>query len=280
MLKERFQKMIIIEKFEEKYRESLARFILSNQQLNYTNVPLAILEYAISNINSTPFVVLNNLKEVVGFFVLESYYQYPGFSTGRNVSYILSLSINEAYQGNGYGKKLILSIPNFVKKYAGEIKDLYLVVDYENTTALNLYEEAGFCHVASIECGGIGEERLYHLNLQHNYVNDISLNILQNNIPEISIDILKEKVHTIGKIKGVIIENHFVIQSIDCSNDDNVLIKSLRKLPPVLREISSNIEVIELQVLNSRKFSEIASKGNFVKVNENNNKFTYYRFIR
>lgn len=96
--------MIKIKEYDKRYREELLNFKLNENQLNYTNVPSVILDYTLNNSDCTPFVALNSNNEVVGFFVIEKYYQYTGFPTLKDVIFIRSLSINEMHQGNGYGK--------------------------------------------------------------------------------------------------------------------------------------------------------------------------------
>ena len=48
---------------------------------------------------------MNQHGEVVGFFVLHQFYQHEGYDTPENVVYVRSLSVNEKFQGHGYGTK-------------------------------------------------------------------------------------------------------------------------------------------------------------------------------
>ncbi len=69
---------------------------------------------------------INDKNEVVGFFVLHRYYQHEGYDTPENVVYIRSLSINEKYQGFGYGTKIMMSLPQYVQGVFPDFNHLYL----------------------------------------------------------------------------------------------------------------------------------------------------------
>ena len=88
-----------------------------------------------------------------------------------NIVYIRSLSINEKYQGFGYGTKYDMSLPQYVQGVFPDFNHLYLVVDAENDNAWNLYERAGFMHTATKE--GPIERRLYYLDLDSKHVSSL-----------------------------------------------------------------------------------------------------------
>ncbi|MEJ7540306.1 GNAT family N-acetyltransferase, partial [Staphylococcus lugdunensis] len=74
----------------------------------------------------------NKDGEVVGFFVLHQYYQHEGYDTPENVVYVRSLSVNERYQGHGYGTKMMMYLPQYVQALFPDFNHLFLVVDAEN----------------------------------------------------------------------------------------------------------------------------------------------------
>ena len=110
----------------------------------------------------------------MGFFVLHRYYQHEGYDTPNNVVYVRSLSVNEKFQGHGYGTKMMMFYQSMFKHYF-LILHLYLVVDAENQSAWNVYERAGFMHTATKEEGPIGKERLYYLDLDSKHVSSLRL---------------------------------------------------------------------------------------------------------
>ena len=90
---------ITIQLFEEQYRDALYHFKLSERQRIYSSLPKEVLDDALEDKNREANIVLNDQNEVIGFFVLHQHYQHEGYDTPKEVIYVRSLSINEAYQG-------------------------------------------------------------------------------------------------------------------------------------------------------------------------------------
>lgn len=166
---------IDIVQYNEKYREQLESFELEERQLIYSSLPKEVLDEGLMDPNRRPCVVINKQDEVVGFFVLHQYYQHEGYDTPINAVYIRSLSINNKMQGHGYGTEIMMNIPTFVQEVFPDFDNLYLVVDAENQAAWNLYERAGFLHLATNPDGPIGKERLYYLDLTGEHVSKLRL---------------------------------------------------------------------------------------------------------
>ncbi|MFI3133239.1 GNAT family N-acetyltransferase, partial [Staphylococcus warneri] len=150
---------ISIQVFEEQYREDILNFELSERQQIYSSLPKTVLEEALNDENRVANIAMNKDGEVVGFFVLHQYYQHEGYDTPENVVYVRSLSVNERYQGHGYGTKMMMYLPQYVQALFPDFNHLFLVVDAENQAAWNVYERAGFMHTATKEEGPIGKER-------------------------------------------------------------------------------------------------------------------------
>ena len=62
-------------------------------------------------------IAINEYGDVVGFFVLHQYYQHEGYDTPENVVYVRSLSINENFQGNGYGTTMMMYLPSICTRF-------------------------------------------------------------------------------------------------------------------------------------------------------------------
>ena len=137
--------------FEEKYREAVNEFKLSERQQIYSSLPKTVLDDALNDENRVANIAMNQEGQVVGFFVLHQYYQHEGYDTPENVVYVRSLSVNEKYQGHGYGTKMMMFLPQYVQELFPDFNHLYLVVDAENKGAWNVYERAGFMHTATKE---------------------------------------------------------------------------------------------------------------------------------
>ena len=149
-------------------------------------MPLEVLDDALNDINRTANVVVTSDGKTVGFFVLHKHYQHEGYSTPHEVVYVRSLSINEKYQGNGYGTAVAQNLPVYVQENFSSFDHLFLVVDGENAGAWNLYERAGFLHLATKEEGPIGKERLYYLDLNRSYVPNLKLEFDEDTIIPVS----------------------------------------------------------------------------------------------
>ena len=76
-IKENFEN-ITVQVYEEKYRQSLYDFKLSERQQIYSSLPKDVLDDAINDEDRIPNIALNDEGEVVGFFVLHQYYQHEG----------------------------------------------------------------------------------------------------------------------------------------------------------------------------------------------------------
>ena len=157
-------------------------------------MPKSVLDDALTDENRVANIAINEYGDVVGFFVLHQYYQHEGYDTPENVVYVRSLSINEKFQGNGYGTTMMMYLPQYVQDLFPDFNHLYLVVDAENKGAWNVYERAGFMHTATKEEGPIGKERLYYLDLDSKHVS--SLRLTENEASSISsysvVDLLKD----------------------------------------------------------------------------------------
>lgn len=192
-IKKQFEN-ITIQEFEEKYRQDVVNFELSERQQIYSSLPKSVLDDALTDENRVANIAINEYGDVVGFFVLHQYYQHEGYDTPENVVYVRSLSINENFQGNGYGTTMMMYLPQYVQDLFPDFNHLYLVVDAENKGAWNVYERAGFMHTATKEEGPIGKERLYYLDLDSKHVS--SLRLTENEASSISsysvVDLLKD----------------------------------------------------------------------------------------
>ena len=156
-------------------------------------MPKSVLDDALTDENRVANIAINEYGDVVGFFVLHQYYQHEGYDTPENVVYVRSLSINEKFQGNGYGTTMMMYLPQYVQDLFPDFNHLYLVVDAENKGAWNVYV-SGFMHTATKEEGPIGKERLYYLDLDSKHVS--SLRLTENEASSISsysvVDLLKD----------------------------------------------------------------------------------------
>ncbi|RXK17580.1 GNAT family N-acetyltransferase [Macrococcus sp. DPC7161] len=252
---------ITIDQYNEKYRKSLEAFELDERQKIYSSLPLEVLDEGLMDPNRRPCVVLNDNEDVVGFFVLHQYYQHEGYDTPVNAVYVRSLSVNNKFQGNGYGTEIMMHIPEFVQTVFKDFDHLFLVVDAENQGAWNVYERAGFLHLATNPNGPIGKERLYYLDLDKNYVS--LLRLVEGN----DIDLVLDG-KTIGHAGIREMGDTIEIVSLDIhENHDAVKENFIRQIATYVRKHYKAVKKIEVNVESNM---DVYLKNNFVAMDESN----------
>lgn len=284
MTKSKHFDYITIQLFDEQYREALNHFELSERQQIYSSLPKEVLDDALNDEDRVANVVTNEEGDVVGFFVLHKHYQHEGYDTPKEVVYIRSLSINEAYQGNGYGTKIMMTIPEYVQLIFPDFNHLYLVVDAENEAAWNVYERAGFMHTATKEEGPIGKERLYYLDLDHKYVSSLKLRYNEHsesspiNIVDLCLDHQK-----VGFIAIEAFEERLIIRSLyvyDQYRDTGIAQNALRQLATYVRKNFNDIKVIEMTLFGPRhRLKPLFEKSNFVATISTSDFITFEKYI-
>lgn len=86
--------------------------------------------------------------------------------------------------------------------------------------------------------------------------------------------ILKDNWEYLGAINGKIEGTYFYITNTEAINNE-VLINSMWKLPSLIRENNTEIDIIETNFKYIEESSEIFNRSTFVKSNKGNNIFTY-----
>jgi RimJ/RimL family protein N-acetyltransferase len=283
VIKKQF-KNIKVQEFEEQYRQALYDFKLSDRQQIYSSLPKDVLDDALTDEDRIANIVLNEEDQVVGFFVLHQFYQHEGYDTPEQVVYIRSLSINEAFQGNGYGTQIMMFIPQYVQTVFPDFNHLYLVVDAENKGAWNLYERAGFMHTATKEEGPIGKERLYYLDLDAKYVSSLSL-ILNDEEYKYGINII-DLIKDGSKVGFIAVEQHdnrLNITSIEVDASERlsgIAQSALRQLPTFVRKKFEGINVITITLYGERnELKPLCLNSNFVAFEEGDDFVIFEKYI-
>lgn len=275
---------ITIQLFEEQYRDALNQFKLSERQMIYSSLPKDVLDDALDDSDRVANVVINDKDEVVGFFVLHKHYQHEGYDTPKEVVYVRSLSINESYQGNGYGTKIMMNLPAYVQTIFPDFNHLFLVVDAENEAAWNVYERAGFMHTATKEEGPLGKERLYYLDLDSKYVSSLKLEYSAHSDGS-SIDIVNLSLDG-EKVRFIAIEafnERLIIRALyvyDQYRDTGIAQNALRQLATYVRKSLDGIKVIEVTLFGPRhRLKPLFEKSNFVETLSNDDFVSFEKYI-
>ncbi|PCF47139.1 GNAT family N-acetyltransferase [Staphylococcus delphini] len=275
---------ITIQLYDKQYRDALYQFELNERQRIYSSLPKEVLDDALNDDNRVANIVLNDQDEVIGFFVLHQHYQHEGYDTPYEVVYIRSLSINEAYQGNGYGTKIMMTLPEYVQMIFPDFNHLYLVVDAENEAAWNVYERAGFIHTATKEEGPIGKERLYYLDLDHKYVSSLKLTKSEDSKAgpiEIVNFILDEQ--KVGFLAIEAFNERLIIRALyvdDAHRDTGIAQNALRQLATYVRKENHDTKVIEVTLFGpNHQLTPLFVKSNFVETLTTDDYVTLEKYI-
>lgn len=275
---------ITIQLYDKQYRDALYQFELNERQRIYSSLPKEVLDDALNDDNRVANIVLNDQDEVIGFFILHQHYQHEGYDTPYEVVYIRSLSINEAYQGNGYGTKIMMTLPEYVQMIFPDFNHLYLVVDAENEAAWNVYERAGFMHTATKEEGPIGKERLYYLDLDHKYVSSLKLIKSEDSKAgpiEIVNFILDEQ--KVGFLAIEAFNERLIIRALyvdDAHRDTGIAQNALRQLATYVRKENHDTKVIEVTLFGpNHQLTPLFVKSNFVETLTTDDYVTLEKYI-
>ncbi|PTF04254.1 GNAT family N-acetyltransferase [Staphylococcus devriesei] len=275
---------ITIQEFEERYRQDVLDFKLSERQQVYSSLPKSVLEEALNDENRIANIAINEEGDVVGFFVLHQYYQHEGYDTPENVVYVRSLSINEKFQGNGYGSTMMMHLPQYVQEVFPEINHLYLVVDAENKGAWNVYERAGFMHAATKEEGPIGKERLYYLDLDLKHVS--SLRLVRNTHSSIAfyniVDLLKDN----NKVGFIALEQHgnnvniAAIEVYKEQRKEGIAESALRQLATYVRKHFKQVNTLSITLFGeNNELKSLCSNSGFVEIDQSDDLIIFEKYL-
>ncbi|AID42222.1 GNAT family N-acetyltransferase [Staphylococcus xylosus] len=283
VIKQNFEN-IIVQVFEEKYRQALYDFNLNERQQIYSSLPKDVLDDAINDENRIANIALNEAGDVIGFFVLHQYYQHEGYDTPNQVIYVRSLSVNEDYQGYGYGTKMMMYLPQYVQDLFPNFNHLYLVVDAENKGAWNVYERAGFMHAATKEEGPIGKERLYYLDLDSKHVSSLKLrpNTDEQPFNIHIIDLIKDD----QKVGFIAIERHdgrMNISKIEVNKDKRnhgIAESALRQLATYVRKHFNDVELLTITLYGeNNELKPLCINSNFVEIEAADDFIVFEKYI-
>ncbi|RIN04970.1 GNAT family N-acetyltransferase, partial [Staphylococcus shinii] len=257
---------------------------LNERQQIYSSLPKDVLDDAINDEDRIPNIALNEAGDVIGFFVLHQYYQHEGYDTPSQVIYVRSLSVNEDYQGYGYGTKMMMYLPQYVQDLFPNFNHLYLVVDAENKGAWNVYERAGFMHAATKEEGPIGKERLYYLDLDSKHVSSLKLkpNTDEQPFNIHIIDLIKDG----QKVGFIAIERHdgrMNISKIEVNKDKRhhgIAESALRQLATYVRKHFDDVELLTITLFGeNNELKSLCINSNFVEIEAADDFIVFEKYI-
>ena len=148
-----------LEFYQLEHKAILETFYLPKEQNKYTSVPKEKLAIAVEDKHQYPIVILTGSKPV-GFFILYDGENSSTYTNNSNSLILRSFSINHADQGNGYAKKGLLLLKDFIKEYFPLVGEVVLAVNAQNVLAKSLYLKCGFKENGSTMMGPIGLQHI------------------------------------------------------------------------------------------------------------------------
>ncbi|MER2106018.1 MAG: GNAT family N-acetyltransferase [Solibacillus sp.] len=143
------------------HKNTLNSFTLPEEQSIFTALPDSITDLK----EGQHGIVIINMNEPVGFFLLHATERVKEYSKNPNAMLLTALSLNHIHQGKGYAKKGMLLLSSFVKQEFPNCNEIVLVVNHKNVAAQNLYLNVGFIDTGERKIGQIGEQILMTLAL-------------------------------------------------------------------------------------------------------------------
>jgi RimJ/RimL family protein N-acetyltransferase len=150
--------------YQPEHRAVLEAFYLTEEQEQFTGLPNKVLGLAIDDKHRYPIVILAQSKPV-GFFILYDGNDLRSYTRNRNSLLLRAFSINYADQGNGYAKKALLQLEDFIKVNFPYIEEIVLAVNEQNVPARKLYLKCGFHDTGQRKFGPTGPQYIFSFKL-------------------------------------------------------------------------------------------------------------------
>lgn len=148
--------------YTEEYKETFQTYTLPEEQVQFTAHPMELLNHAKQGPTRNPIVILADDKPV-GIFSLQSGSRVQEYTTKEKSLLLTSFSINYTEQGNGYAKRALQLLPNYVGLYFPNIEEIVLAVNEKNIPAQKLYITVGFEDRGQRRMGPIGPQLVLYL---------------------------------------------------------------------------------------------------------------------
>ncbi|GGH87237.1 RimJ/RimL family protein N-acetyltransferase [Pullulanibacillus pueri] len=151
---------VSLEGYQPKYREVLESFVLSEEQTQFTALPIEKLQ---ESMDEAQKVVILADQRPVGFFVLQEGEEVLNYTKNAKALLLRAFSINFSEQRKGYAKMAMQVLPEFVSKHFSRADEVVLAVNEKNNAAQQLYKKAGFLDQGKRRMGRNGRQLVLHL---------------------------------------------------------------------------------------------------------------------
>lgn len=142
--------------YEEKFFDLVANYILTDEQLNYTDTPQACVEKQKEDSTRHSILAIENTS-LVTFFTLHEKDGVTPYSENTAAILVRAFSTDFRFLGQGYAKQALKLLPAFVETHFPHINEIVLAVNAENMAAQHLYKKCGFMDEGIRTIGKKGE---------------------------------------------------------------------------------------------------------------------------
>nr|WP_285892423.1 GNAT family N-acetyltransferase [Vibrio intestinalis] len=113
------------------------------------------MQEILANVNDEvhPHVILHQ-QQVVGFFLIDTHYQYGYDFCLQDGLGLRAFFIDAAQQAKGFGTRAVESLSAHLSLNYPRFKSIYLTVNCENPIAYGCYQKAGFFDTGKLYHGG------------------------------------------------------------------------------------------------------------------------------
>lgn len=161
------KKQVHIEFYHPKYQQQLKDYLLPKEQQVYTAMPVRAIERGIGKTDYHPVLIIYN-QQIAGFFVLDGGDDVKELVANSNAILLRSYSVDINFQGLGIASQSLQLLPAFVEKHFPTINEIVLGVNHQNHVAQTVYMKNGFIDKGKRIVGKLGEQFVYHLDLNRN----------------------------------------------------------------------------------------------------------------
>lgn len=135
------------------------------QDSKYTTMPMKAATDSLRSLDIFPVLILAE-DDLVGFFTLKTGVEVKTYTDEPNVLLLKSYSIDDRFQGKGFGKLSLQKVHGFVAEKFPGIKKVVLGVNKANIAAQLLYLKIGFLDTKRRIEGSLGVQFVLEMEIQ------------------------------------------------------------------------------------------------------------------
>ena len=150
--------------YDDRFKNDIENYVLTEEQLRFTGHPKECIKLSDEDSDRYSILAVEEDK-LVTFFVLHRNEGVEPYSPNNNSILLRAFSTDFRHQGNGYAKKALTLLPQYIKENFTDTNEIVLAVNLQNEAAQELYKKCGFVDEGVRKMGKKGELIImsYHL---------------------------------------------------------------------------------------------------------------------